>query len=118
MAEENQHLTAYIEIPKGSRNKYEWDADLGGIKPDRLLYSSIVYPTDYGFFPKTLAGDGAELDVMVCVSEPTFPGCRIRVKPTRLFKMADEKGEDEKILCVPLEDPGWNTLERLEDLPD
>jgi inorganic pyrophosphatase len=110
-------LLCYVEIPKGSRNKYEWDEDLGALKFDRFLYSSVVYPTDYGYIPETLGEDGDELDAMVCVSEPTFPGCMIEVKPLALFKMADEKGIDDKILCVPLSDPAWNTLETLDDLP-
>ena len=110
-------LLCYVEIPKGSRNKYEWDEELGAIKLDRLLYSSIVYPTDYGYFPDTLGQDGDELDALVCVSEPTFPGCVIEVKPIALFRMSDEKGIDDKILCVPISDPAWNTLEKLDDLP-
>jgi inorganic pyrophosphatase len=109
-------LLAYIEIPKGSRNKYEYDEELGEVILDRFLSSSTVYPTDYGY----LIGhrDGDPLDAMVCVSEPTFPGCVIPVKPIALFKMHDEKGEDDKIVCVPTHDPGWNTLEELEDLPE
>ncbi len=110
--------TASSKIPKGSRNKYEWDKELGAIKLDRLLFSSIVYPTDYGYFPETCAEDGDPLDVMVCVSEPTFPGCIIEVSPIALFNMSDDKGPDEKILCVPRNDPGWSSLERLDDLPD
>jgi inorganic pyrophosphatase len=110
-------LLCYVEIPKGSRNKYEYDEELGAIKLDRLLYSSIVYPTDYGFIPETLGEDGDELDAMVCVSEATFPGCVIEVKPIALFRMEDEEGLDAKVLCVPLSDPGWNTLETLDDLP-
>jgi len=109
-------LTCFVEIPKGSRNKYEWDAELRAIKLDRLLFSSVVYPTDYGFIPQTLGLDGDALDAMVCVSEPTFPGCLIEVKPIALFRMEDDKGQDDKVLCVPLDDPSWNTLERLEDL--
>jgi inorganic pyrophosphatase len=111
-------LTCYVEIPKGSRNKYEYDEALGGIKLDRLLFSSVVYPTDYGFIPETVAEDEDPLDAMVCVTEPTFPGCIIPVKPIALFKMEDEKGPDDKIVCVPLEDPAWNTLEKVEDLPE
>jgi inorganic pyrophosphatase len=109
---------AFIEIPKGSRNKYEYDKELGAVKLDRFLFSSMVYPTDYGFIPDTCALDGDPLDVMVCVSEPTFPGCRIAVKPIALFRMRDDKGDDDKVLAVPLEDPAWNTLETLEDLPE
>ncbi|HEV2074737.1 MAG TPA: inorganic diphosphatase [Thermoleophilaceae bacterium] len=110
-------FTCYVEIPKGSRNKYEFDTERGVLKLDRFLFASMVYPTDYGFVPETLADDGDPLDVMVCVSEPTFPGCVIDVKPIALFKMSDEKGVDDKVLSVPVQDPAWNSLERLEDLP-
>jgi inorganic pyrophosphatase len=113
-----ESITVVVEIPKGSRNKYEYDERLGGIKLDRFLFSSMVYPTDYGFIPETLALDGDELDAMICVSEATFPGCIIDVKPIALFKMADDKGIDDKILCVPVTDPAWNTLDTLEDLPE
>jgi inorganic pyrophosphatase len=111
-------LHCYVEIPKGSRNKYEYDSELGALKLDRFLFSSVVYPTDYGFIPETLSDDGDPVDVMVAVSEPTFPGCMIEVKPIAVLLMRDEKGEDEKILCVPCEDPNWNTFESLDDLPD
>jgi inorganic pyrophosphatase len=110
-------LLCFVEIPKGSRNKYEWDPETGYIMLDRFLFSSMVYPTDYGFIPDTLAQDGDPLDAMVCVSEPTFPGCVIPVKPIALFRMKDDKGIDDKVLCVPLQDPAWNTLNVLEDLP-
>ena len=106
-----------VEIPKGSRNKYEWDDDLNAIKLDRFLFSSVVYPTDYGFIPDTLAQDGDPLDAMICVSEPTFPGCVIEVKVIALFRMRDDKGVDDKVLCVPVSDPNWNTMEVLDDLP-
>jgi inorganic pyrophosphatase len=110
-------LHCRVEIPKGSRNKYEWDERLGGIRLDRFLFSSVVFPTDYGFFPNTLAEDGGPLDVMVCVSAPTFPGCIIPVKAIALFRMSADKGQDDKVLCVPHEDPNWNHMERLDDLP-
>jgi inorganic pyrophosphatase len=110
-------LVAVVEIPKGSSNKYEWDEDLGAIKLDRLLFSSLGYPTDYGFFRDTIAGDGDPLDAMIVVSEPTFPGCLIEVKPVALFRMRDEKAEDNKILCVPYSDPNWSHVETLDDLP-
>src|SRR5436853_3023129 len=113
----DEPLLCIVEIPKGSRNKYEYDKDLDAIKLDRFLFSSMVYPTDYGFIPDTCGLDGDPLDAMVCVSEPTFPGCVIPVKPIALFKMKDDKGIDDKILCVPLQDPAWNTLNVLEDLP-
>jgi inorganic pyrophosphatase len=106
-----------VEIPKGSRNKYEYDATLGAVKFDRFISASVVYPTDYGFVPETLAPDGDALDVLVCVSEPTFPGCVVPAKVVGLFKMADEKGDDPHVLCVPCSDPGWNRIENLDDLP-
>src|SRR3954471_14839810 len=115
---ENDQLLCYVEIPKGSRNKYEYDEEIGAIMLDRFLFSSVVYPTDYGFIPDTLGEDGDALDAMVCVSEPTFPGCVIPVKAIALFRMEDDKGVDDKVLCVPLSDPAWNGLEELDDLPE
>jgi inorganic pyrophosphatase len=106
-----------IEIPKGSRNKYEYDKERGIIKFDRMLFSAMHYPSDYGFIPDTLAQDADPLDALVLVWEPTFPGCHIEAKPVGLFKMWDEKGPDEKILCVPVLDPLWNHIESLEDVP-
>jgi inorganic pyrophosphatase len=114
----SDQLLAYIEIPKGSRNKYEYDEGIGEVILDRFLSSSTVYPTDYGYLIGYRGRDGDPLDALVCVSEPTFPGCVIPVKPIALFKMSDEKGEDDKIICVPLHDPGWNFLEELEDMPE
>jgi inorganic pyrophosphatase len=111
-------LLAFIEIPKGGRNKYEYDERLGRVVLDRFLASATVYPLDYGFLMGHRGRDGDPLDVMVCVSEPTFPGCVIPVKPIALFKMHDEKGEDDKIVCVPLNDPGWNHADVLEDIPE
>jgi len=106
-----------VEIPKGSRNKYEWDEELQAIVLDRFLFSSVVYPLDYGFVLDTLGKDGDPLDAMVCVSEPTFPGCIITVKPIALFKMRDDAGIDDKVICVPLKDPNWNMHNELHDLP-
>jgi inorganic pyrophosphatase len=111
-------LVAVVEIPKGGRNKYEYDPELGGIKFDRLLMSAAAYPADYGYIPETLGCDGDMLDVLVCLTEPTFPGCLIPVKPVGMFKMRDDKGIDDKIICVPLEDPNWNGYDTLEDLPE
>ena len=116
MAEADLHCM--VEIPKGSRNKYEWSEKLKAITFDRFLFSSVVYPLDYGMIPETLAEDGDPLDAMVAVSEPTFPGCVIPVKPIALFKMRDDKGIDDKVICVPLQDPNWNRCETLEDLPE
>ena len=117
MSASKSRIHCLVEIPKGSRNKYEYDEDLKAIRFDRFLFSSVVYPLDYGMIPETLAADGDPLDAMVAVSEPTFPGCVIPVKPIALFKMQDEKGVDDKVICVPLKDPNWNEHERLEDLP-
>jgi inorganic pyrophosphatase len=113
-----ESFACIVEIPKGSRNKYEFDHEHNVIRLDRFLFSSVVYPTDYGFIPDTLSLDGDPLDVMVCVSEPTFPGCLIVVKPIALFRMEDDQGVDDKVLAVPLTDPGWNTLEGLDEVPD
>tara|TARA_B100000949_G_C14244627_1_gene435221 strand:+ start:438 stop:947 length:510 start_codon:yes stop_codon:yes gene_type:complete len=105
-----------IEIPKGSRNKYEYDFELKKIRYDRMIFSSMMYPADYGFVPETLALDGDPLDVLVLVTEPTFPGCVIEVKPIGVFHMADEKGPDEKIICVPVSDPIGNKVDDLSGL--
>jgi inorganic pyrophosphatase len=113
----DEPLICMIEIPMGSRNKYEYDPQLKAIKLDRFVSASVVYPTDYGFIPDTLALDGDELDVLVCVSEPTFPGCLIAVRPVGLFCMRDENGTDNKVVCVPVNDPRWNVYEELDDLP-
>jgi len=105
-----------IEIPKGSRNKYEYDFDLKKIRFDRMLFSSMMYPGDYGFIPETLALDGDPLDVLVLGHEPTFPMCVMEVRPIGVFHMADEKGPDEKIICVPVSDPIWSTRNDIFDL--
>jgi inorganic pyrophosphatase len=106
-----------IEITKGSRNKYEYDPVNKVIRFDRMLFSAVHYPSDYGFIIDTLAEDGDALDALVLVWEPTFPGCLIEAKPVGLFKMWDEKGPDEKILCVPVNDPMWNHIEALDQVP-
>jgi inorganic pyrophosphatase len=108
---------AFVEIPGGSRNKYEWDDELGGIVLDRRLFTSMSYPADYGFLEGTLADDGDPLDALVLVSDPTFPGCRIRVRPIGIFHMSDEKGPDEKVICVPPSDPTWGRLTDIHDIP-
>ena len=106
-----------IEIPKGSRNKYEYDKEKKVIKFDRMLFSSMVYPCDYGFFPDTLALDSDPLDAMVLTWEPTFPECVIDVHLVALFDMEDDKGRDQKILCVPKSDPLWNYIETIDQVP-
>jgi inorganic pyrophosphatase len=111
-------LHCLVEIPKGSRNKYEWDPAIAAIKLDRFLFSSVVFPTDYGFIQDTAGEDGDPLDAMVCVSAPTFPGCVIPVDAIAVLRMRDDKGQDDKVLCVPHEDPNWSFMRELEDLPD
>jgi len=113
---DNLTFDVIVEIPKGSRNKYEYDPVKKMIRYDRMIFSSMFYPSDYGFIPETLAGDGDALDALVLVSEPTFPGCLIEVKPIGLFRMWDEKGPDAKILCVPISDPIWNKVNTLEEI--
>lgn len=119
MSERNEEMvvTVMIEIPKGSRNKYEFDKERKLVKFDRMLFSAVHYPSDYGFILDTLGEDGDPLDALVLVWEPTFPGCLIEATPIGLFNMWDEKGRDEKILCVPVHDPHWNDLQNLQDVP-
>jgi inorganic pyrophosphatase len=115
-AKEELTFDVLIEIPKGSRNKYEYDFTLHKIRFDRMLFSSMMYPGDYGFIPETLALDGDPLDVLVLTAEPTFPMCVMEVKPIGVFHMADEKGPDEKIICVPVSDPIWSNKNDVFDL--
>ncbi|HTU83969.1 MAG TPA: inorganic diphosphatase [Solirubrobacteraceae bacterium] len=110
-------LVCIVEIPKGSRNKYEFDPSFGAIKLDRFVSASVVYPTDYGYVPDTLAPDGDPLDVLICVSEPTFPGCLVPAKTIGLFRLRDEKGPDDHVVCVPCHDPGWNEFDDVDQLP-
>lgn len=107
-----------VEIPKGSRNKYEMDHATGEIFLDRMLFTATRYPADYGFIPDTLAEDGDPLDAMALVSEPTFPGCRIEIRPVGLFLMEDQGDADHKVLGVPVGDPLWAPAESLDDVPD
>ena len=107
-----------IEIPKGSRNKYEVDHDSGRIRLDRTLFTATQYPADYGFIEDTLGEDGDPLDALVLVLEPTFPGCVILGRPIGMFRMTDEKGGDDKVLCVPARDPRQEHLQDLRHLPE
>jgi inorganic pyrophosphatase len=107
-----------IEIPKGQRNKYEVDHKTGRIRLDRMLFTSTRYPADYGFVEQTLGGDGDPLDALVLVDEPTFPGCLIRCRTIGMFRMTDEAGPDEKLLCVPSGDPRLSHLQDIFHLPE
>lgn len=109
-------IEAVIEIPAGARNKYEYDAERGIFRLDRVLYSSVHYPTDYGFIPNTLSEDGDHLDILVIVEEPTFPGCHIPVRPIGVLNMVDVNGEDQKILAVPVGDPRYAEVLDIDDL--
>jgi inorganic pyrophosphatase len=109
-------ITAFIEIPRGSRNKYEYDQSSGRFVLDRVLYSSVHYPTDYGFVVDTLAEDGDPLDVLVLVEEPTFPGCLIPARPLGGLDMDDEAGSDFKVLAVPTGDPRFDHVRGLDDV--
>jgi inorganic pyrophosphatase len=106
-----------IEVPRGSRNKYEFDHDRHVLHLDRRLFSATVYPADYGFVPETLAEDDDPLDALVLLEEPVFPGCWVRARPIGIFWMEDEKGPDAKIICVPLGDPRWDQVRDLDDMP-
>jgi inorganic pyrophosphatase len=116
MSDQSATIEVVIEIPKGRRNKYEYDHANGGIRLDRVLFSSVHYPADYGFVPNTHAADGNPLDVLALVDEPTFPGCRMTVRPIGVLVMHDEKGEDEKILAVPVADPRLNEIRDISDV--
>lgn len=107
---------AIVEIPRGSRNKYEVDQKTGAIWLDRVLFSSVHYPTDYGFIPGTKSADGDPLDVLIIIEEPTFPGCHIEIRPIGVLRMRDEKGVDEKILAVPVSDPKFDEIQDISDL--
>ena len=109
-------VTVFVEIPAGSRNKYELDKQTGAIFLDRRLFTSTTYPADYGFIEGTLGGDSDPLDALVFAGDPTFPGCRIRARAIGLFRMTDEKGPDEKIICVSARDPFWSKYRDLEEL--
>ena len=106
-----------VEIPKGSRNKYEYNKEFGVIKLDRVLYSSLHYPGDYGLIPQTFYDDGDPLDILVMVNEPTFPGCIIEARPIGIFRMLDKGVADDKILAVPARDPIFTDYHDITDIP-
>ena len=107
------HVDVTIEIPKGEKNKYELDHRTGRITLDRTLFTSTTYPADYGFVEGTLGADGDPLDALVLLESPTFPGCLISARPVGMYRMTDEKGGDDKVLCVPAGDP---RMEHLRDI--
>ena len=105
-----------VEIPKGQRNKYEVDHKTGRIRLDRTLFTATQYPADYGFIEGTLGQDGDPLDALVLIPEPTFPGCLVRARAIGMYRMTDEKGRDDKVLCVPAEDPRQEHLRDIHHL--
>jgi inorganic pyrophosphatase len=105
-----------IEIPKGQRNKYEVDHESGRIRLDRMLFTATRYPADYGFIDGTLGEDGDPLDALVLLEEPTFPGCLVKCRAIGLFHMRDEAGGDDKIICLPSNDPRLIEMQDLEDI--
>ena len=111
-------IDVVIEIPTGSRNKYEYDHEKHVIRLDRRLFTATTYPADYGFVPETLAGDGDPLDVLVLVTDPTFPGCLVRVRILGVFFMRDEAGVDAKLISVLEHDPQWDEATDIEDVPE
>jgi inorganic pyrophosphatase len=107
-----------VEIPKGNRNKYEVDHLTGRIRLDRTLFTATQYPADYGFVENTLGQDGDPLDALVLLAEPTFPGCLITCRAIGMFRMKDEAGGDDKVLCVPATDPRQEHLQDIRHLPE
>ena len=105
-----------IEIPKGQRNKYEVDHETGRVKLDRYLFTSMAYPTDYGFFEDTLGEDGDPLDVLVLLHESVFPGCQLDARPIGVFRMEDEAGGDDKVLAVLADDPRFDAIQDVKDV--
>jgi inorganic pyrophosphatase len=106
-----------VEIPAGSRNKYEINHSTGEVRLDRMLFTATRFPHDYGFVKNTLSLDGDPLDALVMLDEPTFPGCVVSCRVIGMFRMTDEKGGDDKLLCVPAGDVRKSNLQDLDDVP-
>jgi inorganic pyrophosphatase len=115
--ERDRVVDVVVEIPRGSRNKYEMDKEKGVIRLDRRLFSATFYPADYGYIPETLGEDGDPLDALVLLEDPTFPGCWVSSRPVGVFWMSDDKGPDAKIICVPAGDPRWDQIAEIDDVP-
>ena len=111
-----EEFNVIIEVPTGSNNKYEYNAEQDIFELDRVLFSSVHYPGCYGFIPQTLGGDGDPLDVVVLTGEPMITGSVLSVRPVGFLKMTDDKGQDEKILAVPVNDPRFNERRKLSDV--
>lgn len=113
-----EEFLTLIEIPKGSKVKYELDKDTGLLIVDRILYASIHYPANYGFIPRTLGDDEDPLDVLVLMQEPVQPLTLVRAKPIGMMHMVDDGEDDEKIICVNLDDPEFRSYDHYSDLPE
>ena len=111
-------LKVLIEVPKGCRNKFEYNRNTGAMELDRRLFAAVNYPTEYGLIPETEGEDGEELDALVCITEPTFPGCRVPANPIGVLRMHDGERRNTKVICVPLGDPAWSAIEDVGDLPE
>lgn len=109
-------VNAIIEIPRGSRNKYEYDNELDLITLDRVLHSPLFYPSDYGFIPQTLSEDGDPLDILVLITQPTFPGCVLQARPIGVMDMEDEEGKDWKIIAIAAHDPYYAHMNDINDV--
>ena len=107
-----------VEIPKGSRNKYEVDHETGRVFLDRVLFTAFVYPVDYGFFENTLGLDGDPVDALVLLEVPVFPGVGVKVRPVAVLNMTDEAGSDAKVIAVPYKDPRWQHIQDIDDVPE
>lgn len=118
MSDTPRTLDVVVEIPRGSRNKYEYDHENHVMRLDRRLFSATFYPADYGFVPDTLAEDTDPLDALVLLDDPTFPGCWVTCRPVGVFWMEDDKGPDAKIICVPSGDPRWDAMAEIDDVPE
>jgi inorganic pyrophosphatase len=114
----DEAIEVVVEIPRGSRNKYEYDHERHVMRLDRRLFTATAYPADYGFIPDTLSEDGDPLDALVLLDEPTFSGCWVTARPVGVFWMTDDKGPDAKVLCVPAGDARWAQVTDLDGLPE
>ena len=112
-----KEIYAVVECLKGERNKYEYEKDIPGVVLDRVLHSNVHYPSDYGFIPRSYYDDGDPFDVLVLVEDQTFPGCVIEARPVALMGMDDDGEKDDKVIAVPIEDPRYDHVTDLEDIP-
>jgi inorganic pyrophosphatase len=113
----DESLIAFIEIPKGSKVKYELDKDTGLLKVDRILFSAVHYPANYGFIPRTYCDDGDPLDILVLCQEPVAPFCMMRARAIGLMQMRDDKGLDDKVIAVHMDDPAYNQYSHIREVP-